>query len=251
MMTITGEPGTPPSGFAGGIANQMGAIMSSYGILAGLLARERLGIGQRIDVSHLGSMMALGGLAVAMKLFSGQEIPRENRRKAANPLWNHYKCGDGKWIVLGMLQADRYWPSICKGLGIEHLQKDPRFENMDRRRENCEELISIMDKIFSTESSAEWMKRLKEAGDVVCSSVQTISDLVDDPQAWANEYLVECNHRILGPMKFMGIPVQFSKTPGQIKCDAPEFGQHTEEVLIEVGNYSWEEIAVLKEKEAI
>jgi len=225
--------------------------MAAYGMLAALLARERLGIGQKIDVSHLGSLMALEGLSIAIRLFTGQEMPRKNRPKEANPLWNHYLCADGKWIVLGMLQADRYWPVVCKGLGIEHLEKDPRFENMDKRRENCEELISIMDKVFITKSSKEWMKRLKEAGDVVCTPVQTISDLVDDPQVWANEYLIEFNHGVLGPMKFMGIPIQFSKTPGAARPEAPEFGQHTEEVLIEVGGYSWEEIVALKEKEAI
>lgn len=251
IMTIAGEPDTPPVGFAGGIADQMGAIMASYGILAALLVRERLGIGQKIDVSHLGSVMALEGLTIAMKLLTGQEIPRKNRPKEANPLWNHYKCADGKWIALGMLQADRYWPFVCKALGIEHLEKDPRFENMDIRRENCEELISIMDEIFGTKSSTEWRKRLKEAGDIIFAPVQTISDLVDDPQVWANEYLIEFNHRVLGPIKVMGIPVQFSKTPGAISREAPAFGEHTEEVLIEVGGYSWEDIAALKDKEAI
>ena len=251
MMTLVGTPDAPPPGFSGGIADQMGAIMAAYGMLAALLARERFGIGQKIDVSHLGSMMALEGLAIAFRLFTGRDMPRKNRPKEANPLWNHYLCADGKWIVLGMLQADRYWPAVCKGLGIEHLEKDPRFENMDKRRENSEELISIMDKVFISKSSKEWMKRLKEAGDVVCTPVQTISDLLDDPQVWANEYLIEFDHSVLGSMKFMGLPIQFSKTPGAARPEAPEFGQHTEEVLIEVGGYSWEEIVALKEKEAI
>jgi CoA:oxalate CoA-transferase len=251
MMTLVGAPDMPPPGFSGGIADQMGAIMAAYGMLAALFARERLGIGQKIDVSHLGSMMALEGLAISFRLFTGGDIPRKNRPKEANPLWNHYLCADGKWIVLGMLQADRYWPTVCKGLGIEHLEKDPRFENMDKRRKNSEELISIMDKVFITRSSKEWMKRLKEAGDVVCTPVQTVSDLINDPQVWANEYLIEYDHSVLGSMKFMGLPIQFSKTPGAARPEAPEFGQHTEEVLIEVGGYSWEEIVALKEKEAI
>ena len=251
MMTLVGTPDAPPPGFSGGIADQMGAIMAAYGMMTALLARERFGIGQKIDVSHLGSMMALEGLAIAFRLFTGRDMPRKNRPKEANPLWNHYLCADGKWIVLGMLQADRYWPAVCKGLGIEHLEKDPRFENMDKRRENSEELISIMDKVFISKSSKEWMKRLKEAGDVVCTPVQTISDLLDDPQVWANEYLIEFDHSVLGSMKFMGLPIQFSKTPGAARPEAPEFGQHTEEVLIEVGGYSWEEIVALKEKEAI
>lgn len=251
MMTIVGAPDAPPPGFSGGIADQMGAIMAAYGILAALLVRERFGIGQKIDVSHLGSLMALEGLAVAIRLLTGREMPRKNRPKESNPLWNHYLCADGKWIVLGMLQADRYWPAVCKGLGIEHLEKDPRFENIDKRRENAQELISIMDSIFITRTSKEWIQRLKQAGDVICTTVQTISDLLEDPQVWANQYLVELNHSVLGPIRFPGLPVQFSETPGLVRPEAPEFGQHTEEVLIEIGGYTWDEIVALKEKEVI
>jgi len=82
-MFIGGRIGDPPSGFVGGIADQMGAIMSGYGILVALLARERLGIGQKVDISHLGSMMALEGLAIALTLFTGHETPREDRSRAA------------------------------------------------------------------------------------------------------------------------------------------------------------------------
>ena len=251
IMTIVGEPDGPPSGFAGGIADQMGAIMAAYAVLAALVARERLGVGQQIDVSHLGSMMALQGLGTAIKLSTGQELAREDRRKVANPLWNHYLCADGKWLVLGMLQPDRQWSSLCKALGIEHLEKDPRFDTADSRRKNSEYLISMMDKIFISKASSEWMDILKSAGDIICTPVQTISDVIDDPQVWANDYLVEVDHRITGSTKTMGIPVQFSKTPGKVTPEAPEFGEHTEEVLIKVGGYTWEEIDNLKEREVI
>lgn len=251
IMNIVGEPEMPPLVLLGGIADQMGAIMTSYGILAALVARDRLGIGQKVDVSHLGSMIALQGLAIGLRLYIGQELPRENRKKTANPLWNYYKCKDGRWLALAMLQSDRYWPFVCRGLKIEHLEKDPKFENASAREENCEELASIMDKIFATRPGSEWMRILKEAGDIVCTPVQTISDLLNDPQVLANNYIVDCNHEVLGPVKVTGIPVQFSKTPGVVKCEAPEFGQHTEEVLTEVGGYSWEEIAELRKDEVI
>jgi crotonobetainyl-CoA:carnitine CoA-transferase CaiB-like acyl-CoA transferase len=241
----------PPLGMIGGIADQMGAIMTSYGIVVALVVRERCGIGQKVDVSHLGSMIALQGLSIALRLYLERELPRHSRRKAPNPLWNHYQCKDGKWLALGMLQPDRQWPFICKALGIEHLEKDPRFENLEKRQENCQELISILDNIFITKSSSEWMKALKEAGDIICIPIQTVSDLLNDPQVQANEYIVNLNHRVLGPMKTIGIPIQFSKTPGQVKCEAPELGEHTEEVLIGVGGYTWEEIAALKQEGVI
>jgi len=251
IMNIVGEPDSPPSGFAGGIADQMGAIMGAFGIQTALLARERHGVGQRIDVSHLGSMMELLGLAIAFKSLLGQELPKENRRKVANPLWNHYLCSDGKWLVLGMLQPDKQWPDVCKALGIEHLVKDPKFDDLYSRRENSEELVAIMDNLFITKSSNEWMKILKAAGDIICTPIQTISDLLNDPQALANEYIIEYNHQALGPIKATGVPIQFSKTPGRVKAEAPEFGEHTEEVLIQLGGYTWEDIAALKDEEVI
>ncbi|MFC1874240.1 CaiB/BaiF CoA transferase family protein [Chloroflexota bacterium] len=250
IMTVIGEPGMPPLRIRGAIADQAGAIMTSYGILAALIARDRLGIGQKVDASHLGSMMALQTTTLSMSLILGQEITRENRTKMPNPLWNYYQCQGGRWLVMQM-SDEKYWPTMCKGLGIEHLEKDPRFENVEKREENCEELIAIMDEIFLTKSHTEWMKTLKETGDVICTPIQTIADLPDDPQVIANDYIVDCNHKVLGPVKMMGIPFQLSKTPGYIKCEAPELGEHTEEILIQVGGYSKEEVTGLRDEEII
>lgn len=252
IMTAVGDSDTPPMVITGGIADQMGAIMTAYGVLAALLVRERLGIGQKIDVSHLGSMMTLQGLYLGIWLYLRPE-PREglSRKNTPNPLWNHYQCQDGGWLALGMLQPDRQWPAICKALGIEHLEKDPRYETAEVRRENSEGLIALMDEIFLTRTSEEWMKILKEAGDVICTPVQTIPDLLNDPQVIANDYIINYDHEVLGPVRVRGLPIELSKTPGKVKAEAPEFGQHTEEVLMEIGGYTWEEIAELREKEVI
>ena len=250
IMYMMGEQDMPPLSIQLGVADQIGGIMTAYGVLAALVARERLGVGQKVDVSHLGSLMAFEGLAVGLQLYLGQEIPRPTRKTAANPLWNYYPCKDG-WITLGMLQPDRQWPAVCKGLGIEHLEKDPRFADATQRAMNAGELIATMDEIFMTKSTSEWMKILKEAGDVICTPVQSIADLKSDPQVLANNYIIDCNHESLGRVKALGIPIQLSETPGVINCTAPEFGQHTEEVLIEIGGYSWEEIAKLRKEEII
>lgn len=95
------------------------------------------------------------------------------------------------------------------------------------------------------------MKTLKEAGDIICTPIQTINDLENDPQVMANDYLINTHHEVIGDVKALGLPVHFSRTPGSVKCEAPEFGQHTEEILMELGGYSWEEIADLKDKEVI
>ncbi len=257
IASVIGYPHDPSLPFHGGLADQMGAVMTSYGILAALLARERLGVGQKVDVSHLGSMITLQGLPVGMGLYLHPEVPPEElpekptRKNVANPLWNYYKCQDDRWLVLGMLQPDIKWQAVCKALCIEHLEHDPRYENADVRRENSESLIALMDEIFITRTSDEWMKILKETGDVICFPVKTIPDLVNDPQVLANNYIISYDHEVLGPVKVRGLPVGLSKTPGQVRAEAPEFGRHTEEVLMEIGGYSWEEIADLREKEVI
>ena len=251
IMNMVGEPEIVPQPIHGGIGDQVGAIMTGYGILTALFVRERMGIGQKVDASHLGSLMMLQGLGVGRQLYLGRDWFVESREQQNNPLWNHYKCKDGRSVVLAMLQPDRQWPDVCKALGIEHLITDPKFKDIMVRQVNKEELINIMDKIFITKTVAEWMKILKDTGDIICCPVQTIADLENDPQVLENDYIVDYNHAIFGPVKVMSMPLQFSKTSPVVKAEAPQFGQHTEEVLLDVGGYSWEEITRLKDEEVI
>lgn len=250
MMTIAGEPESPPVVYGAGIADQIGAIMLAYGILAALVVRERTGIGQEIEVSHLGSCINLLGLDVFGTIVSGQSPPRVSRKKAYNPLWNIYQCSDRKWIALAMLQPDRYWSIFCQALNLNHLIDDSRFKDMEARRKYCEELITILDAVFITKNCAEWLRILKEAGDIICSPVNTLEDLITDSQVLENEYITEFDHPALGKIKAVGMPVKFSKSPGRLRLPAPEFGQHTEEILLEKG-YDWEDIIRLRDEEII
>ncbi len=251
IMTMVGEPEMPPLQIFGGVGDQMGAIMTGYGILTAIIARDRLGVGQKVEASHLGSMIALQALNIGRQLYLGREVITRVSRRQASVLWNYYPCKDGKWLMLGMLPPDRYWPTICKALGIEHLEKDPKFENADRRAENVGELVDILDRIFVTRTASEWVKVLKETGDVICTPIQGLPDLANDPQVLANEYIINHHHEALGKVKVVGVPIGLSKTPGVIKCEAPELGQNTEEVLIELGGYTWDEISTLREEEVI
>jgi len=258
ITSFTGIPDDPNLPLGGGLADQMGGIMTAYGVLMALLARARKGVGQKLDVSHLGSMITLQSLNIGILQYLMPDptaemlkAPRPTRKNAGNPLWNYYKCKDDRWLVLGMLQPDRQWPVVCEALGLQHLVENPKYSNQDIRRENSEELIAIMDEIFLTRTADEWMIHLKDTGDIICTPLQTIRDLTDDPQVIANKYITEYDHRTFGKVKIRGLPVEFSETPGEIVAEAPEFGQHTEEVLIEMGGYTWEEIAELREKEVI
>lgn len=251
IMNIAGVDSDEPFYLFGGIADQMGAIMLCYGVITALLARERHGVGQEVNASHLGSMVALQGLNLSCRTILGSEFRRNTRDKSFNPLWNHYRCADGKWLTLGMIQADRYWKDLCNTLGVPELIDDARFKDIKVRGKNCTELIEIFDRVFATRPREEWMKLLKAGGDFIYTVVNRVSDLPDDPQVIANEYVVDYQHPGMGDMKLVGFPVRFSETPANPRGHAPELGQDTEMILTEMLGYSWEDVARLKESHVI
>jgi crotonobetainyl-CoA:carnitine CoA-transferase CaiB-like acyl-CoA transferase len=235
----------------GGIADQMGAIMLAYGVLAALLARERYGIGQQVDASHLGSMMALQGLNVSMRTIMGIEFGRTTRDEAFNPLWNHYRCSDGKWLALAMLQPDRYWKDFCITMGLPELIEDERCKDIRSRGKNAQAIIAIFDRKFAEKPRDEWMKILKAGGDFIYTVVNSVSDLPNDPQVKANEYIVDHEIPGLGKTQVLGMPVKLSETPGEPRGHAPELGEHTELLLTELLDYSWDDVARLREANVI
>jgi crotonobetainyl-CoA:carnitine CoA-transferase CaiB-like acyl-CoA transferase len=251
IMYSAGEPDHPPLAIAGGIADQMGAIMLAYGVLAALLARTRSGQGQEVDASHLGSMAWLQGLGLSARLMLGRALPRQSRRYATNPLWNHYQCGNGQWLALSMLQPDRYWAQFCTALDIPEAATDPRFATMQQRMFNAADCIALLDQVFAQKPRAEWLRVLAAGGDFIFSLVNSVDDLPDDPQMQANGYVTTFAHPTFGPTQVVGIPVRLSDTPGSIRLPAPEFGQHTEEILTDLLGYSWDDIASLREDEVI
>ncbi len=251
IMNTVGSPGSDPSFLTGGIADQMGAAMLAYGVLAALLARERYGVGQQVDASHLGSMMQLQGLNVSARTILGHEFPRQPREMTFNPLWNHYKCSDGRWLALAMLQPDRYWNDFCRTMGIAELADDPRFSEMGPRGKNAAELIRILDGKFATRTREDWNRLLHEGGDFIFTGINTVNDLPDDPQVKANDYIVDHEIPGIGKTSVLGMTVKLSETPGNARGHSPELGEHTEVVLTELLGYSWNEVARLREANVI
>ena len=251
LVMLQTNPGEIPTQLASAIGDITTALILVPAILAALLAREHLGIGQKVDVSGLGSLMYLQMNALAQVLIGGQDpVNPMYRPNVRNPLWCNYQCTDGKWITLGMIASDQYWPAFCKAVGIEHLEKDPKFENSDMRRQNAQELISILDKVFATRPLSEWLEHFEHQGGLIYAPIQSIQELATDPQVIANEYITDFNHPVHGMIKVLGFPYKFSRTPASLRKAAPEHGQHTEEVLLEMG-YSWDDIAQLRDEGVI
>ncbi|MAI79642.1 MAG: carnitine dehydratase [Deltaproteobacteria bacterium] len=252
IMNSVGEPDMPPMSIAGGVADQMGAVMLAYGIMTAIVARERHGIGQEVNASHLGSMTYLQALSVSMKLMTGTAMPRTFRHSAFNPLWNHYRCQDDQWIAFAMLQPDRYWGDFTRIIERPEWAEDPRFDSMATRAANATECVALLDEIFACAPRKEWLQRIKEDGaDLIYTVVNSVDDLPQDPQVRENGYIEEVDHPQHGPTEMLGIPVTLSETPGSIRRVAPELGEHTEEVLINVLGWDWDRIGELREKKVI
>ncbi len=246
LMMVPGEAGMPPQMLHSSVCDQTGSLMLTMGILGALLARERLGVGQEVTTSQLGGAMLLQCFNVMCQLLTGQPIPREVRTEAKNPLYNYYRCRDGRWLVLGMLQ-DRYWAPFCQVLGRTDLLDDTRFDTLAHREEHCRELVAILDEAFATRDSADWEGPFREQ-DMLFGVVNDIAQAIADPQVAANQLLAPVDHPVLGHTPWQILPINFSQTPVSFSLPAPELGQHTEEVLTEICGYSWEEAAQLRDE---
>ena len=250
MMTVGGAPDDPPRPVCAGVADEAGAIVLALGIVTAIVARDKYGVGQEVDTSLLGSMTLLQRLNVASRVMTGREFGRVPRNRNFNPLWNHYQCADGKWICFAMAEPDRYWKDFCTALGLPELIEDPRFSVLPVRAQNAAALIEILDRTLAAKTRAEWMAILKAGGDLVYTVVNTITDLPDDPQVVANDYIVDYEHPQHGKGKLVGLPIRFSQTPANPRGAAPSLGQDTDAVLAELG-YSRDDLVRLREAGAI
>lgn len=252
MYALGGEPDSPPAQIGGPVFDQMTGTLLVYALLAALVKKERDGIGQQVEVSLLGSGIHLQAYNINTALMRGKQIPRPSRRAMRNPMANHFECADGEWLLLSEPQADRFWPAFCRALGIEHLEKDPRFVDTAKRRENHVEINTRIEEVFRTRTRAEWMRILDEKGEgIAYSPVLRPTDLADDRQARENGYVVQIEHPNIGPLRMVGAPASFSETPVHVDGYAPQFGQHTEEVLLEVCGYDWDTIQELKDQQVV
>ncbi len=241
-------PGGPPPRQPGGMGDRNTSVHIVAGVVAALLHRERTGEGQEVEFSLFRSALWSISRNIQAALI-GLPERIEPRTKEPNPLnQNAYRTKDDRWLQFCMPESDRYWPDFCRTVERPELENDLRFKNMDMRRQNCEELIRILDEVFASKTIEEWEKLCRRYN-LIYSRVQTPAEVVTDPQALANDYFVDLPHPV-GPMKVLASPTKFFKTPASVRTPAPELGQHTEEILLDLG-YSREDIAQLREQRVI
>ena len=203
----------------------------AYGVALALLARHRTGRGQKVEASLL--HMALAMQSVDMIRVEREAADQEATDYSRQALYSPYRCSDGKYLILVVLNNDQFH-QLCRALELEHLIDDPRYaSNLDRAR-HSQELYALVEGILSTRPRDKWLAALGRH-DVPCMPILEREEVFDHPQIRQNEMVATIEHPEAGKVEMFNIPVRLSDTPGSIRRPAPLLGQHTDEVLNELG----------------
>jgi crotonobetainyl-CoA:carnitine CoA-transferase CaiB-like acyl-CoA transferase len=248
LMSITGEgPGHPPVKVGAPVTDITAGILACVGILAALHARESSGQGQMVDTSLFEAGIIQTYWHSAMCFATGRAPGPMGTAHPLNAPYQAFPTLDG-WITVGAANQGN-WLRLVEALEAPNLRDDPRFATNADRMRNLDVLTATLTPLFKRRNSAEWLRRLEQAG-VPAGPVLEVGQMHADPQALAREMIVQTEHPIAGHVKAIGLPIKFSDTPGCVRRAAPLFGQDTREVLREHG-FSDVEIEQLAEQGAI
>jgi crotonobetainyl-CoA:carnitine CoA-transferase CaiB-like acyl-CoA transferase len=234
----------------GGMGDHFTGANAAGAICAALYARERTGEGQFLTTSLVRSAVYQLGWDLNSALRTGVVPQPQQRGNFVNPLINCYRDADGRWFWLLMLEGDRHWPDFCRAIDREAWMQEERFASLMARALNAEALVALIDEVLASRPIAEWAPTF-DAHNVWWAPVQSLEEVLADPVvaqagAWVDVPIVEGEP----PAKMVATPTDFAGTPWSVRSGAPELGQHTELVLLELG-YDWDRIGALKERGVI
>ena len=229
------------------VADNTGGLLLAQVVLLALFARERTGRGQAVETSLLDGLMAMQAWETSALL--NVPSPAEDRANAdawqggRNPLDGAVFRTSNGYLMVSAIFRPHPEPlrNLCTALGIQDLSMDPRFATMADLASNAASLRSELEPVFTSRTTAKWVQQL-EAHDILCAPIRSTAEALQDPQLAVNALLVEVEHSRLGKLRFVGTPVRLSSTPARPAQAAPMMGEHTDEILREVG-YSAAEIA--------
>ncbi len=244
MSVVSGGSHMRPFLTPAGIADRMAGLLAACGILACLQARDHTGKPQKVESSLLGGAMWLGHLNLQIALFKGFELLPP--APETTPLFTTYKCADGRWLFISVLD-DAAWPPLCVALDKPSLVSDPKFIDATARKTNRGDLAILLEQTFAAKTSKEWEIILATQPALIFQAVNTPTEIGDDPQILANEYIVAVDHPEKGPIKRMALPLHHNGKPlGGFLDPSPRHGESSSDVLASVLGMTADEIKALQ-----
>ena len=232
LMSITGEEGGAPVKVGVSIADLTAALYATVATLAALRARDRDGAGQLVDISMFESAVSLAVWEAGIHFTTG-EVPRAagSAHKLVAP-YQAVAASDRHFIVGATTPAN--WAAFCRALGLESLERDPRYADANARRRRRAELIAAIEAVTRSRTAAHWLALLRAAG-VPCGEIADYRDVFNDPHLRARGFFVDLPHPVLGTLRGLGSPLRLERSPVRHRRAGPRLGEHSADVLRELG----------------
>src|SRR5262245_22875503 len=242
LMSITGDADGPPYRLGVAITDIVSGLFAAQGVLAALLARERTGRGQQVDIGMLDATAALLTYQAGNYFVTGEAPARMGNRHPTIAPYESFATADGDLVVA--VGNDDIWRRFCRAIDLPDLAENAQYRTNKERLSNYHALRHLLECEMAKRTRADWVARFGEAG-VPCGSVREISEVLSDPQLAARDMIAEVDHKSVGAARVIGSPLKLSATPASVRTAPPVLGQHTETILGGLG-YDRSAIAELK-----
>ena len=232
VMDVTGWPDGPPTRVGISLGDETAGLLVVQGILAALFARQRTGEGQRVEVALHDGLLSLLTYHAQNWWAGGQRPARLGNAHPSIVPYQTFRAADA-WINVGV-GNERQWRAFCELAGRAEWIEDPRYATNGARVTHRDELVPLLEELFASRPAADWLDALGAAG-IPSGRIRHVSEALESPETRHREMVVDVESDAGGPLRLLGVPVKLSGTPGRIRRRPPALGEHTEEVLSEIG----------------
>lgn len=244
FMSLNGDRSMPYLRVGIPISDTIAGLYAAFGILAALREREKSGRGQEIQTAMVDGLMSMFTFASGAYFSTGELPPRNGNDHMVVAPYGLFNASDGPIAIAP--STEKNWQQLCGALKLEHLMSDPRFDSAEKRREHRSEINAIVQSAIGRRTREEWITLLNQAG-VPCGPVNNLAQAFSDPQVLHQEMVI-ASAQPSGPVKMPGFPLKLSKTPARLYKPSPRVGEHSLEVLQELGYHEKEIQSLIEER---